>query len=123
MADPLARLSQRILSDIQEEVSSWISQIMKDAFNPVAFAAWIRKMGIAGVDPAHLAGILGQQPAFDPYRALGLDRSAGDEQVKRRYRELLRHLHPDTAGLKGTAFFLQVVMAAYEQISRERGWK
>jgi len=123
MADPLVRLSQRILNDIQEEMSSWISQTRKDAFNPVAFATWMRKMGIAGVDPACLAGILGQQPTFDPYRVLGLDRSAGDAKVKRRYRELLRHLHPDTAGLEGTAFFLQMVMAAYEQIRTERGWK
>jgi DnaJ-domain-containing protein 1 len=61
--------------------------------------------------------------ALDPYRVLGLDKSAPDDEVKRRYRELVRKLHPDTAEVKGTEFLVQVVNAAYEQISLERGWR
>ena len=60
--------------------------------------------------------------AFDPYRILGLDKSATDEEVKSRYREFLKKLHPDTAGVRGTEFLLQVVHTAYAQISKERGW-
>jgi hypothetical protein len=40
------------------------------------------------------------QAAFDPYQVLGLDQSASDEEVKKRYRELLFKLHPDRM-LKG----------------------
>ena len=43
--------------------------------------------------------------------------------MKKRYRELLRKLHPDTSGTPGTSFLLQMVMAAYEMIKRERGWQ
>ncbi len=59
----------------------------------------------------------------DPYRVLGLQRSEPDNQVKKRYRELAYKLHPDTAGIAGTEFLFQLVQAAYQQISRERGWK
>ncbi len=61
--------------------------------------------------------------ALDPYRVLGLEKSAGDDEVKKRYREFLKKLHPDTAGIKGTEFLVQVVNAAYAQISKERGWR
>ena len=55
------------------------------------------------------------------YRMLGLDKTASDEEVKRRYRELAKRLHPDVAG-KETEHFFKLVQAAYEQIARERGW-
>jgi len=63
------------------------------------------------------------QSGLDPYRILGLDRSASDEEIKKRYRELLHKLHPDTAGVEGTGFLLQMVLTAYETIKRERGWE
>ena len=67
--------------------------------------------------------VCGQQPGLDPYRVIGLDKSASDEEVKKRYRELLRKLQPDTSGTPGTSFLLQMVMAAFEIIKRERGWQ
>jgi len=62
-----------------------------------------------------------EQTAVDPYRILGLDRSASDEEVKKRYRALAHKLHPDTSGEKGTECFFHMVQAAYELIRRERG--
>jgi DnaJ-domain-containing protein 1 len=56
------------------------------------------------------------------YAILGLERTASDEEVKHRYREILMKIHPDTAGVKGTGFLTQMVVEAYHQISRERGW-
>jgi len=75
-----------------------------------------------GIDMAWFTGVMGKQPGFDPYMVLGLDKSATDEDIKKRYHELLKKLHPDTAGVEGTSFLLQMVMAAYEIIKRERGW-
>ncbi len=37
--------------------------------------------------------------------------------------ELARHLHPDTAGVSGTACLFQIVLAAYEMIRKHRGWQ
>jgi preprotein translocase subunit Sec63 len=64
-----------------------------------------------------------QATGIDPYRILGLQKDDPDDQVKKRYRELAVKLHPDTAGVKGTEFLFQLVLAAYQQISRERGWQ
>ncbi len=66
-------------------------------------------------------GFGGQQSSPDPYRILGLDSSASDEEVKKRYNERLRQFHPDKAG-PGFEFHLQAVMAAYDLIKKDRGW-
>ncbi|MBT9143527.1 MAG: Chaperone protein DnaJ [Syntrophomonadaceae bacterium] len=55
------------------------------------------------------------------YHMLGLEKSATDEEVKKRYRDLARRLHPDTAG-KETEHLFKLIQAAYEQIKGERGW-
>ena len=75
-----------------------------------------------GLDISQFQGNVGHRIPFDPYKALGLERSASDEAVRKRYRELLYKLHPDTAGVEGTVFLLQMVLAAYEMIKEERGW-
>ena len=75
-----------------------------------------------GIDLSRIPGLVGQQGGFDAYRILGLEKTATDEEVKKRYRELLMKLHPDTAGVSGTDFLLQMMIAAYQQIARERGW-
>ena len=117
--NPLTRISQRWLEVLQEEIQRWMNNLLKDAFNPASFAAFIRSMG---VDISQLSSFVSQQPGFDPYRVLGLDRSASDEEIKKRYRELLRKLHPDTAGMEGTGFLLQMILMAYDAIKRDRGW-
>jgi len=74
-----------------------------------------------GADSSVLGGMKGRD-GVDPYRILGLDKSASDDEVKKRYRERLRQFHPDTAG-SGMEFHLQAVMAAYELIRMERRWQ
>jgi len=78
-----------------------------------------------GIDLSGLSGMMSQSKVagFDPYQIMGLDKSASDEEIKKRYHELLKRLHPDTAGIEGTSFLLQLVLTAYELIKRERGWQ
>ncbi len=116
----LARTQKDMAQGMQEAMSEVLDELMKGAFDPAKLAEMMKSMG---VDPAQLPGMMGKAPGFDPYRVLGLDKSACDEEIKTRYRELLHKLHPDTAGTPGTEFLLQMVMAAFELIKRERGWQ
>ena len=109
--DRFARMYQRIFVVVQEEMQGMINDQLTGLVKSL------------GIDLSQLRGIASGQTAFDPYRILGLDKSASDDEVKKRYRELLRKLHPDTSGTEGTAFLLQMVLAAYEMIKRERGWQ
>lgn len=115
----LQQLPQHWFDIIQEEMGKWTQDLLKDALNPARMMEFLRGVG---VDPSRLAGMMGQHPGFDPYQVLGLDRTASDEEVKKRYRELLHRIHPDTAGIEGTNFLTQMVLAAFEMIKRERGW-
>lgn len=117
--DPLVLITRRWLEAFQQETSLLINRLIADGLNPARLADIIRSLGI---DASQMSGIFSRQPGFDPYRVLGLDPSATDEEVKKRYRELLTGLHPDTAGVKGTDFLLQIVVDAYQQIARERSW-
>ncbi len=53
----------------------------------------------------------------DPYKVLGLDRNATDEEVKRAYRALAKKYHPDlNPGDKEAARKMQEINDAYDQI-------
>jgi len=119
MARDMQALSEKWTKKFQEGFQGWINAVLKDAVDPVKLSRFIRSLG---VDVSQLGGMVGQRPELDPYQILGLDRSASDEEVKRRYHILVHKLHPDTAGFEGTGFLLQMVLAAYEMIKRERGW-
>ena len=116
----LQQMQERILTVIREQVQQWLDDLMADAFNPNSFLRFITNLGI---DLSQIPGMVGKENGFDPYRLLGLERTASDDEVKKRYREFLMKLHPDTAGIQGTDFLLQMVMAAYQQIAEERGWQ
>ena len=61
---------------------------------------------------------------MDPYRVLGVDPSASDDEVKRAYRELARKYHPDNYQNNPLADLAEEKMkeinAAYEAITKER---
>ena len=114
MENPIVRM----LEIMQQEMQRWMMAVLKGAFNPKIMMNFMNSLGI---DMSQLSG-MSRQPGFDHYKVLGLDKSAGDEEIKHRYRELLHKLHPDTAGTRGTGFLLQMVMAAYKTIKKERGW-
>lgn len=53
----------------------------------------------------------------DPYKVLGVDRDASDEEIKRAYRRLAKKYHPDlNPGDQTAAEKMQEVNAAYDQI-------
>lgn len=53
----------------------------------------------------------------DPYKVLGLEPGASDEEVKRAYRQLTKKYHPDlNPGDEEAAKKMQQINAAYEQI-------
>ena len=116
----VARMQSRILKVVMEEMQGWVNELMKGMLDPGKIMAFMHSMGF---DPSQLPRMVGQQAGFDPYMVLGLDKSASDEEVKHRYRELVNKLHPDTAGVEGTEFMFQMVMAAFEMIKMQRGWQ
>lgn len=117
--DRLARMQQRIVKVIMEEVQGWRDDLMKGLLDPSKIMGFLRSMGF---DPSKLPGMMSQQPGFDPYQVLGLDKRASDEEVKQRYREMMSKIHPDKAG-KEMTFLSTLINAAYELIKRERGWQ
>ena len=113
------REQERILGEMRDNVLGWMDDLLRDAFNPQSFLRYAAGLGI---DLSQVPNLVGRNDGFDPYRVLGLEKTARDEEVKKRYRELLKKLHPDTAGVRGTDFLLQMMITAYQQIARERGW-
>ncbi len=114
------REQERILGEMRDNVLGWMDDLLRDAFNPESFLRYITSMGI---DLSQVPNMVGQRDGFNPYRVLGLENTATDQEVKKRYRELLVKLHPDTAGVRGTDFLLQMMIAAYREIAKERGWE
>lgn len=119
MEDPFVRMQRRVWGVIIEELQGWINNLLRGMLDPGQIVNFIQSMGF---DISQLPGMLQQQPEFDPYQVLGLDKSASDEEVKHRYRELMHRLHPDKSGTPGTTFLFRMVTAAYEIIKRERRW-
>lgn len=60
----------------------------------------------------------------DPYKVLGLDRNASDEDVKRAYRTLAKKYHPDlNPGDQEAARRMQEVNEAYDQIKNPEKYR
>lgn len=131
MENPFAKAIQRGLEAtievLQEELGRMSEQLVQGVLTPDMLASVMHvmqgAMGAIGYDIGNMSGMMGRQPGVDPYRVLGLERSASDEEVKKRYRELVHVLHPDKSGTPGTALLFQMVNAAYEAIKTGRGWK
>lgn len=116
--EEIARKMQEALQDLHRLAGKYAAESLMGAIDPSALLRALKGMGI---DASALSGT-GLAGQVDPYTVLGLDSSAGDDEVKARYHSLLRRLHPDTAGVEGTGFFLQQALAAYQVIKKERGW-
>ena len=102
-------ISDKMIKDFQ----NFMKTIQDDIF-----AEMTEKMGtvLGGTGVFGKAGTMG----MNPYIMLGLEKSATDDEVRARFRELAKLLHPDTAPVKGTSFLFQMVNIANEMIARER---
>ena len=113
------REMERILGEMHDNGLGLMDNLLRDAFNPESFVRYAASMGI---DLSQAPNMVGRGDDFDPYQILGLDKTATDEEVRKRYRKLARLLHPDTAESEGTKRLCQVVNEAYQQIAKGRGW-
>jgi len=131
MENPFAKVMQRgfqaMAEALQEELGRMSQQLIQGVLTPDMLASVMGMMqgtlGTIGFDIGKMPGMMGQQPGVDPYRVMGLERSASDEEIKKRYRVLLHILHPDKSGTPGTGLFFQMVTAAFEAIRKERKWQ
>lgn len=114
------REQERMLGEMRDNVLGWMDDLLRDVLNSESFLRYAAGMGI---DLSQVPNLVGRRDGFDPYRVLGLEKTATDGEVKKRYRDLLIKLHPDTAGVRGTDFLLQMMIAAYQHIAKERGWQ
>lgn len=110
---------KRMQQDLANELQVFMCELFASAADPATVMSFAQRLGmdISAGRPSPP-----QPPAQDPYRVLGCDRGMPQEQVRRRYLDLLRKLHPDTAGIKGTEFLTQLVTEAFKKISVERRW-
>lgn len=115
-----ARFSRELTQHLAQEMERMAASLMKG----MPLQALLESMSPA---LGELVKALGASPVSDLspeacYRVLGLSPTTSDGEVRRRYRELARRLHPDVAGPE-TSHLFQMVQRAYERIGRERGWK
>lgn len=110
-------------SSAQNQVQHAVEDLLASSLTPDRLMRLLAILSNKGIDLSQLAGMADKPDGFDPYEVLGLERSVSDENIKSRYRELLKELHPDTARIEGTEFLLQLVISSYTQIAMERGWK
>ncbi|APV43628.1 DnaJ domain-containing protein [Dehalogenimonas formicexedens] len=111
---------KRLQRELAYELQSFMADCFTNAADPAAIIDFAQRLGM-DISAAQRT-VPSTQPTFDPYRILGCDRSMLQEQVRRRYLDLLRKLHPDTAGIKGTEYLTQLVTEAFRKISSDRRW-
>lgn len=110
---------KKMQQDLANELQVFMCELFTSAADPATVLSFAQRLG---VDVSAVRPSPTQQPCSDPYRILGCDRSTPQEQVRRHYLDLLRKLHPDTAGIKGTEYLTQLVTEAFKKISVERRW-
>ena len=110
---------EKILQELRASGLDSIDDLIRSAFDP---ANWLRRIAEMGIDPSQIPNAK-QSGNTDPYQVLGLETIATEEEVKKRYLDLVRVVHPDTATVKGTEHLCQLVNEAYQQILKERGWR
>lgn len=135
--EPYAHQIARMLQDtpnVLEELLDCLFHIAKaDGNLHAAELQYLQQVAeIFGFDEQEFAriraGHVGSD-ASDPYTILGIERGASDDEIRRRYRALIREHHPDRLMAQGLPREFEEVAnrkmaginAAYDQIKRHRG--
>lgn len=108
----------RFSRELQEGTSAQMQKLLAGMVRPEMLQDLLK-----GIDFEALGRLMGAGAAVrqaSPYEILGLPQTATDEDVRRRYRELAKRLHPDVAG-PGGAHLFKLVAEAYQRIMRSRG--
>ncbi len=108
--NPFDKMLRNIEKDITEGLSEFFDGSLEDLAKSLGESLPFSKMGTSGTSQAN------------SYQILGLEKTATDDEVKDRYKEIMMKLHPDHAGEEMT-FLAQLVIAAYKMICMERGIK
>lgn len=135
--EPYAEQIARLLRDaptVREELLDCLFHIAKadGEVHPEELRYLEKVAAIFGFDAETFARIRAGHTgpdAGDPYTVLGIDRSASDDEIRRRYRELIREHHPDRLMAQGLPKEFEEVAnqkmaainAAYDQIEKQRG--
>lgn len=123
---PFEETFDKVTKDLRNGVgkaTQHLQEGMQEFLNNAIDLPKLLKM-IEGMGIPDIIGMQGGSiPKFDPYTILGLNKTATNEEVKERFNKLLHKIHPDKAGVKGTEFLTQMIVLAYDLISKERGWK
>lgn len=122
----LGKITQELVDHIAEDMQKIALPLLgsislESLFNDPRLQEMMKQFAASSMGTGQFQG-LGQIPVDSWYRILGLDRNASDTEVKKRYRDLVKKLHPDVAGQETAQLFMLVQMA-YEKIARERGWR
>ncbi len=111
---------EKILGEMQDTGLGLMDSLLHDAFSLENFLRYAASLGI---DLSQFPNLANQPGSPDPYQFLGLEKTATEAEVKKRYRKLVRVLHPDAAKTEGTNHLCQMLNEAYQQILKERGWR
>lgn len=114
------REQERILGQMKDNAKSCMDDLLRHALDPESFIRYAASMGI---DLSQILNLVERREGSDAYKVLGLEKTATDEEVKKRYREMLFRFHPDTAEVQGTGHICQKITEAYQQIAKERRWQ
>lgn len=103
------RMWDKVMRDVYSGVNDWLSENLDFDI--------LLKMAESMRIPGTMSWA--DKSAFDPYTVLGLNKDATNDEVKQRYKDMMKKLHPDVAGSEMT-FVSKIVNAAYEMIKLER---
>lgn len=120
---PLNKTFDKVVKELQDGVNLAMLRLqegmqayLSNTINTSQLYKIIEGMGIPNI--ANL--LQGNIPGFDPYRILGLDKTASNDEVKKRYLKIMAKIHPDISGEEMT-FLTALVNDAYSMIRKERG--
>lgn len=119
---PLGKTFDKITKDLQVSINNAMNHLqfsmqeyLANSIDANSLLRVIENLGLSsiiGVAETPISGL-------DYYKVLGLEKTASNEEVKERYRNIITKIHPDVSGREMT-FLSVLVNTAYGMICKER---